>query len=462
MSDRIQRAAAQTTEEDIDRLNTLLDQVRLDGMPARVVTQAKRAVLDGICAMVLGSGETDVPDIEAFLESSGEPEGDCTVVGRTVRRGFLAAGFANAALCQTHDANDGFAPDGSVGRLLHPGRIVIPAALAIGEWYGLTGQAFLELVIQGYEIGWRVVGLPNSDGRSAYIPSLLLGRVLGLSLEKLVNAVALALYHAPAFFKGRYTGKGLDDFSLAQGRSVRVGLESALLADAGFRCPSIEGHPGRNFTVDLDSALKAYAVERLYFKPYPACRSIHGAAEAAVRIARSNDFNCRDIESVTVELADQAMYTAIPIDMTSVNRITAAANPRYVTACALLDGEVRLQRFRDSALKDPAVFDLVSKIDVRENADFSSRYGHEGRPTRVTVRLCDGRTLSNDVAYAKGAPDNPLTDRELSEKLALYSPAGLSVSAQSDLIECIDRLEHLDTLSEVAGILRFSARMQQH
>jgi hypothetical protein len=66
------------------------------------------------------------------------------------------------------------------------------------------------------------------------------------------------------------------------------------------------------------------------------------------------------------------------------------------------------------------------------------------------------------VAYAKGAPDNPLTDRDLSEKLALYSPAGLSVSAQSDLIECIDRLEHLNSLSAVAGILRFSARMQQH
>lgn len=451
-----------TTAEDIGRLMDLVGRLDLDNLPDRVLRQGKRAVLDCIAAMVLGAGETDVSDIELYLDASDEPVGCCTVVGRPKPRRLSAAGFANATLSQTHDANDGFAPDGTTGRLLHPGRIVVPAALAVAENYQLSGKAFLELVLSGYEIAWRVTRLPNQDRASAYIPALLLSRVLGLSRDHILNAVALAFYHQPAFERCDYTGKGLDDFALAQGRAVRVGLESAFLASAGFRCPSMSEYAGRHCAVDLEGDFETYAVERLYFKPYPACRSVHGAAEAAAHIKSAEKISARDIESVTVELADQAMYTAIPIDMTSVNRITAAANPRYVTACALLDGEVRLQRFRDSALKDPAVFDLVSKIDVRENADFSSRYGHEGRPTRVTVRLCDGRTLSNDVAYAKGAPDNPLTDRELSEKLALYSPAGLSVSAQSDLIECIDRLEHLDTLSEVAGILRFSARMQQH
>ncbi len=428
-------------------------------VPCRAVYNAKRAILDNIAAMILGASEQDVPDISTFIQSTGDSTCSASIVGRNQKCAFLDAVFSNTSLSQVHDANDGFSPKLD-GRLHpnHPGRVVIPSALGIAEHYRLSGKELISLVVMGYEAAWRLSDFPRGDPALTIVPALMCGRILNLGFSQYCNAVGLALYQIPSFERLKYTGKGMDDYSLTIGRVSRTGIEAALLAAQGFQCSTLRDSDKNHFTIDLEDLNKSYAVENLYFKPYPACRSIHGPIEAAIQLKQSYQFNIEDIESVEIELAKQGMYTAIPINKESVTRISCASNPRYMTSCALIDGEVRLKRFKNAYLKDDAVFSLVQRISVTENEDFTKRYAKEGRPCRVTIRFFNGTSISEENQYAKGAPANPMTDEEIFSKLAWYSPESFSAEKQARLIKTVLNLEEVPDVSQLMDILRFAAR----
>jgi 2-methylcitrate dehydratase PrpD len=276
-------------------------------------------------------------------------------------------------------------------------------------------------------------------------------------MEACRNAFGLAIYQSPSFCVLDYTGKGLDDYALAMGRGVRAGIAAALQAEAGYRCSTFAPTVGHAIRVDLDALGERFCIDRLYFKPFPACRSVHGPAEAAMTLRQEHDFAPGDIASVCIELAGQAMYTARPIDMDTVDRITSAANPRYVTACGLVDGEIRLDRFREVGMRDPDVFALVARTTVIENSEFTELHGVDGRPTRLTLTLQDGRTLAKEVRHAYGAPANPMTDDDLGRKLVRYAGTSLTELQAQRIIETVFNLGNLDTI-ELMARLRYAAR----
>jgi 2-methylcitrate dehydratase PrpD len=175
-----------------DPLNDIAEYALRDGtshLESRAVTQARRLILDGISWMVMGSRR---PEACPLLDVARQRRrGECTVVGSGVTAPFMDALFANTALTQVHDCNDGRRLARRDGGSNHPGRCVIPAALALGQQHHLSGSALLDLVITGYEIASRVrvrhVGMEYS-----FTVAAMMAKAAGLSSESTRRALTLA------------------------------------------------------------------------------------------------------------------------------------------------------------------------------------------------------------------------------------------------------------------------------
>ena len=125
------------------RLSTYMSEARDRALPSEVLEKVKQHVLDTIAAMV--SGAELPPGIAAlkFARSYGG-EKVATVVCSTNLCGPIEAALVNGMLAHSDETDDSHAPS-----LSHPGCAVVPAALAAGEQFGLSGMQFLRAVALG-------------------------------------------------------------------------------------------------------------------------------------------------------------------------------------------------------------------------------------------------------------------------------------------------------------------------
>jgi len=158
-------------------------------------------------------------------------------------------------------------------------------------------------------------------------------------------------------------------------------------------------------------------------KFWPAEYHSQSAIEAALKL-RSQVVDMAQIESVRVESHDAAV-DIIGSELEKwhpTSRETADHSLPYIVAVALADGEVTAGQFESARIADPALLALVQRVKVERNAELSARYP-QAAGNIVTVRLRDGRTLSERVDFPRGHAQNPLIDAEVDAKfLALAAP----------------------------------------
>src|ERR1700675_5058009 len=152
---RIAWAAAQDTSPVIspvmEKLSTYMAEARNRGLPDNVVQETKHHILDTIAAMVSGSelapGHMGIEFARAY---GGEKI--ATVVASRILCGPIEAAFANGMLAHSDETDDDFTTGGA-----HPGCAVVPAALALGEQFGISGTHFLRAVALGYDVALRAM-----------------------------------------------------------------------------------------------------------------------------------------------------------------------------------------------------------------------------------------------------------------------------------------------------------------
>jgi len=76
--------------------------------------------------------------------------------------GAIEAALANGVLAHADETDDSHGPSRS-----HPGVSVIPAALAAGEQFGISGKHFLRAVTLGYDVGTRITMSMGGPGYQA-------------------------------------------------------------------------------------------------------------------------------------------------------------------------------------------------------------------------------------------------------------------------------------------------------
>lgn len=341
--------------------------------------------------------------------------------------------------------------------VLHPGPVVIPAALALAQRIGAPPAALLDAIVRGYEamirIGsavgpaharyWHNTATCGPFGAAAAAASLL-----ALSAEQTVHALGNAGTQAAGLWQMRH--EDTDTKQLHTGQAALAGVTAAELAQHGFRGPRFIFEGPQGFFAAMCAGASAqpivsqpdapWKVAEVSFKPWPACRHVHAAIDCALDLrARAT---AEEIALVTVRTYAAAVtFCDHPQPRTSLE---AKFSFQHAIAVVLLHGAPTLDMFEPSAISDPAVAALRTKVRVEEDARYTGAYpSHFGSGVSLTTHAGahQKQQYEQHHADALGDPERPMTLSQLEQKArTLMAYGGWSETKSADILAAIHGL----------------------
>ena len=434
---------------------------RLSVLLARPVSPDDRArarlhLLDWVGCTVAGARESDAERVRGLAQAEGT--GACSIIGGA-RAGPQAAALANGPAGAILEMDD-------VDRraLLHPGPVVMPAALALAEHLGVTsGDALLDAVVRGYEVMIRIGRAAGASHYRFFHPTGTVGgfgaaaagaSLMGLDDERTAWALGLAGQQGAGLWRARHEPGSVK--ALHDGRAAANGVASALLARDGFRGPLrvLEGEQGFFPAMAPDADPEAVLIpahswfmHEVSFKPHAACRHAHPTIDAALalraRIAGLPDTVRVETYRDSVLFCDKPAPTTVP---------EAKFSLQHSVAVALIRGDAGLDSFEPAALTDPEIAAMRARVSVAVADDLTATY-----PARFGARLIAmAGTVEHRIETldALGDPENPLSPGAICDKArALMAWGGMSPEAAERLIAAVRGLGVRTTVADLSAAL---------
>ncbi|MBT3333663.1 MAG: MmgE/PrpD family protein [Rhodospirillaceae bacterium] len=440
ISEQIAAFAAQTAWADI---------------PADVRHEAKRSLLNYFATAIAGSNEIGMKKSLSVLAPFAAT-GACKIIGRAEQVDMAFAAYLNGVSANIYDFDDTHQET-----VIHPTAPIAPAVFAHAEVRPCDGKALLKAFIIGGEIecrignavspshyarGWHITATCGVFGASAAIAGML-----DLSEEQHV----WALGNAAAYTSGLVENLGTMSKSISVGNAARNGILSALLAQAGFSGPTdpLGGVRGfLNVYSDLpslnrmtDGLGEVWEIAKNTYKPYPGGIVMHPMIEGCLRLYNEAGLRAEDV--VEVELTGHPLLrerTDRP-DVTTgrLSQISA----QHTIAIALRRGKAGLTEFNDDAVGE------TLRDGIRPKVRFIDDDSRDIANVHMRVLTRQGPAHEIEITAAKGGPDNPMTDRELEDKLAeLAEFRGFKRDVQA----IADAVWALDTAEDASAVMRLT------
>ncbi len=171
-----------------------------------------------------------------------------------------------------------------------------------------------------------------------------------------------------------------------------------------------------DFSRLLDSLGERWILETLAFKPYACGTMTQPFVDCAIRLAREG-VKADDIVSITCKVGEgtvHRLWEPLAEKHRPPNGYAGKFSTPYCMAVGFLSGEAGLGQFTDERAHDPAVRALAAKISYEiDPADEYPRNfsGH------LKAVLADGSVRELHQPHMRGGAREPLSDRELAEKL---------------------------------------------
>lgn len=427
-------------------------------IPQPVIEKAKTHVLDSLgCAF--GALEESAPQgvLRAVAAMGGTPE--CTVIGLPDRTSAANAVLANGMLVRDLDLNDSAQEWGGAG---HPSDN-IPVALAIGERQGSSGRDVMAAIVIGYELYLRS---PSSHGpwdgstHSSLVAASVAGRLLGLNVDQLTNAIALAVAHGNTLNIVR-RGQLSAAKSLANPMVARTAVTSALLAAEGVTGPptALEEWSEAVFGgADLSvlTGDQDWRTPYVGLKAHPAIGTSQCALTAALRVREQIKDPMAEIERIDVRMADIPFVRGQVADTERRNPATRESADHsfpYLVAVALLDGDMSLKQFEDGRWFDPSVRALIDRMFIDVDPGLN-KYLPGGFPASVRVHTKDGRDVFEEVPYHPGHPRNPMTPEQVQAKFHRFSSHVVPQERRDAIIAAVGSLDRASTIQPLMSLLK--------
>lgn len=458
-----------------ERLARYTQSLCYDDLPAAVVHEVKRRILDSVgCA--LGAWKAKPYRIARDLALSVRCPGGATVWGTSHKSLPDLATFANGTGVRYLDFNDTYLSKEPA----HPSDN-ISAVLAIGEAMGASGKRMIQAIALAYEVQCRLCDAaalrPRGWDHVTYGPyssALAAAKVMKLSVPQTANAAAMAGVANVALRQTR-----IGDLSMwkacAFANAARNGVFAALLAQRGMTGPDavFEGEKGFMKLVSGPFELASLGGEHVpggirapfkmldtYIKHYPVEYHAQTAVEAALAV-RADVVQAEGPQAIgrlaEIEVGSYDVAIEIigrdPEKWRPSTRETADHSFPYCVAVALLDGRVTLHSFSEQRLGEAALHDLMKKIRVVRDAALDARYP-QAMPTRILVRMQGGRSYQRQVDIPLGHPGHPMSDQEVVEKFRRLAQGRLPPARLSRIVEAVWTLDQAKDLSQLVGLLK--------
>ncbi|MEE8121116.1 MAG: hypothetical protein V3T55_06275, partial [Anaerolineales bacterium] len=131
---------------------------------------------------------------------------------------------------------------------------------------------------------------------------------------------------------------------------------------------------------------------------------------------------------------------------------TADHSLPYVIAAAVVDGNVLPESFEEHKLRDPDIRATLQKIKVIADPEIDALFPNVKRAS-VTITLQDGSKHSAQTDYAKGSPEDPMSDNDLFAKFRANAHKTMSEERITDIIEQTMSFESVSTLEPYMNLL---------
>src|SRR6266480_710175 len=441
---------------------------RFEDLSKGVVHEVKRRVIDSLgCA--LGAWNEEPCVIARKVASEFSAKNGSTIIGTDHKAPPDWTAFANGCCIRYFDYNDTYLSKEPA----HPSDN-ISAALAVAETVGATGSELITAIALAYEVQCRFCDAASIRARGwdhvtygAFSTALASAKLMKLDPKNTRHAVNIAGVAGAAMRQAR-VGELSHWKGVAFATAARHGVFSALLARAGMTGPGpiFEGQMGfeKQLGVSLGNIGEKFAVPFLKtedgpaamisntsIKYWPAEYHSQSAIEAALFL-RNQIGKGVEVKSMTIESHDASVdiIGSEAEKWRPATRETADHSLPYITAIALIDGEVTNKQFELERFADPQVWRFLETVKVKRNAELSAIYP-DAVANIVHVDLDDGRQLTRRVDYPLGHAKNRLKDSEVEKKFFVLVSQTIGEERARGIVDLVWKL---DEAKNVDGLIK--------
>jgi len=436
-----------------------------DKLPAEVISETKKFVLDTIGVGLAGAREPGCREVVDVVGKWSAYDAGSTIIYYGDKVSPPEAAFANSVLMHALDFDDTL--DSSA---MHTHVSSLPAALALAEVRGnVSGKELITAVAVGVDVTCRIasaITTPLSWIRTATCGSFgaaaAAAKTLGMGKQEVLNTLGI-VYSQTAGNAQCLVDGGLVK-RMQPGFSARSAVLSAALSSKGVTGAThiFEGDYGffnlyergkvepERVTENLGDQ---FGVMDLSIKPYPSCRMTHASIDAALELRNSRSIDPEAIAEILVYGSKMVSdMVGGPFEIRTNPQVDAQFSIPYTVAVALTRGEVLLgDFFPDTITEGTSVLELAKKIKVMIDPELAA---NNISSANMIVKMVNGETLSSRVDSLKGSPSRPMSFDECGEKFKNcldYSGKPSLVENADALIELLFNLEKRKDVGELLG-----------
>ncbi|MGH7662066.1 MAG: MmgE/PrpD family protein [Vulcanimicrobiaceae bacterium] len=431
---------------------------------------AVAAIVDGTASLVGGVREDFGRILHAYARATMPgPDAASTIVASDMRAAPAFAAYINAAaghsLCYDDTSN---------AMMGHPTVVVLPAALAVAESLGSSGDELIDAFALGVEVavrdsellapghyqrGWHATGMAGVIGAAAAAI-----RLLRLGEAEAVHALGIAATRAA----GLRANFGTMAMIYHAGLAARGGVDAALLAQLGMTSAGDPFSGSKGYfslfawppdkPVDTGRLLQRLGKPfelvspGLDVKPFPCGSLSHRAIQGALELRAENGVDSRDV--VDVDCALPELHQDVLVHTHPDSMLAARISLVYPVAVALRNGSCTVNDFTPDLIKDPEIQRLMGIVKISP-IKMEARRGEDlfAAPAEVTLKLRDGRTLHKRVEVVKASPGYHLTAQEVREKFDSCAEPSLGKAASEQLWDAVWRLDRIRDVRELTALM---------
>jgi 2-methylcitrate dehydratase PrpD len=371
-----------------------------------MVTRAAIALVDAFGLALAAKGNATMEAYVDLTQPLADPSRGATIWGRDGAVSVLDAVTANALSVHAR-----FQDDCDMVSWAHPGSLIVPPSVSLGELEGASVETVLRAIVCGYAaITW--LGGEEIVGRGVvgrgFRASPVFGSIgaaasasviLGLDFDQTRSALAISSDLTGGVLEP--VGAGADDWRLQNAMAAHRGVMAALVAQRGVvGAPrALEGPNGLlHAFAGLDEIPEAWerdpdvtTMMDVWAKPYPTLGDNMAVTAAALDI-HAQGVDPKDIVSIEVhQNAHFASYPGTSYRGPYQRPAQAMASTAFAVSATLLYGRMAYDIYRTN-LDDSNVTGLIGLLSVVPEPEYSYVDG------KVRVTLRDGNVFERSAA----------------------------------------------------------------
>lgn len=430
-------------------------------LPDEVREKTKQHVLDTIAAMVSGAELKPGRLAIAYAAAQGGTP-QASIVGSGLLTTVTNAAHINGMLAHADETDDSHAPS-----LTHPGCSIVPAALAMAEAVGASGEELLRAVALGYDICTRTnlaITEPvlRKTKRSTYSISGAFGAMAAaatlarLGPESLRYAVSYTAQQASGLSSWRRDKEHVEKAFVFAGMPARNGVAAVAMVQAGFTGVADVLEEGDTFfdafapdgdpEALVDGLGSRYEIMRTNVKRWSVGSPIQAAVDSLVSLIREHDLTVDEVARVTARLPVGGAETVDDRHMPDINL-------QHCLAVTLIDRDLTFVATQDyERMHDENVLNVKRRITLVGDPELDGT--DPPRQGIIELETTDGRSLRHRTHAVRGTADNPMSADEVAKKARDLLDPVLGSDRSAELISSILGAESIGDVTALRPLFR--------